>query len=270
MKLYKNLIPLFSMFVCLFFMLVLSVRGAESIRCQGDSPYHLQGVSADKDFIYWSFTTILYKTDWTGKVLVKKDVLMHHGDLCVHDGKLYVTAALPLPSKNGKPCYNPNIYVYDCKDLTLVKKFNLTGITTVGLDGIDFHNGHFYIGDDKGKTTDIKFNTILVFTPDFKLVDKKKVPGWTWFGVQTITWAHDSFWFGNYGRENKTPTKQMNENFQLTGEYAIDISVGAVPLPKSPAGEPRILQARIVKTPEGKHSAELIPLVLRNGKLIQE
>ncbi len=255
-------------FLLLILLLAASVRSAERIRCQGDSPYHLQGVTADKDYIYWSFTTILYKTDWTGKVLVKKDVAMHHGDLCVYNNNLYVTAAILHKSEKGANQYDPNIYIYRCDDLELVKKYHLED-TTVGLDGIDYHNGHFYVGDDKGRETDINSNVILVYTPDFKLVDKKKVPGWTWYGVQTITWSNGFFWFGLYNRSGK-PTVQMDEKFNLIGEHAEDISVGAISLPKSSEGEPRILQARIVKTKEDKHSAELVPLVLKNGKLIPE
>ncbi len=60
------------------------------VRCEGSYKQHLQGVCADKDSIYWCFTDELVKTDAGGKVLKQVAVRSHHGDLCHHDGKIYV------------------------------------------------------------------------------------------------------------------------------------------------------------------------------------
>ena len=58
-------------------------------QCEGFYPMHLQGICADKEAIYWCFTTQLVKTDLSGKLLKKVPVANHHGDLCFHDGKVY-------------------------------------------------------------------------------------------------------------------------------------------------------------------------------------
>ncbi len=58
------------------------------VMCEGTYQHHLQGVCTDERAIFWSFTTTLVKTDMQGTVLKKIPVANHHGDLCLHDGKL--------------------------------------------------------------------------------------------------------------------------------------------------------------------------------------
>ena len=66
-----------------------------STNCEGTYPHHLQGICTnEQDAIYWSFTTTLVKTDTQGKILAKTPVANHHGDLCFHDGKVYVAVNL--------------------------------------------------------------------------------------------------------------------------------------------------------------------------------
>jgi hypothetical protein len=65
-----------------------------NVRCDGTYPHHLQGVCLDDEAIYWSFTTTLVKSDLDGKVLQKVPVANHHGDLCSHEGRLYVAVNL--------------------------------------------------------------------------------------------------------------------------------------------------------------------------------
>lgn len=76
-------------------LLVASALNAaefHAVTCEGTYPHHLQGICVDKDWIYWSFTTALVKTDLDGKPL--KKVTNHHGDLCFYDGKIYVAVNL--------------------------------------------------------------------------------------------------------------------------------------------------------------------------------
>ncbi|MBM4075447.1 MAG: hypothetical protein FJ267_07370, partial [Planctomycetes bacterium] len=63
--------------------------------CEGTYQHHLQGICSDtKEAIYWSFTTTLVKTDLNGTLLKKVPVANHHGDLCFHEGKLFVAVNL--------------------------------------------------------------------------------------------------------------------------------------------------------------------------------
>ena len=41
------------------------------IVCEGEYPYHLQGVATDGTNVYWTFSTVLAKTDWSGKLIGK-------------------------------------------------------------------------------------------------------------------------------------------------------------------------------------------------------
>ena len=66
-----------------------------SVKCAGTYPAHLQGICTDdKECIVWCFTNVLVKTDRAGKVLQRAAVASHHGDLCYHDGKVYVAVNL--------------------------------------------------------------------------------------------------------------------------------------------------------------------------------
>jgi hypothetical protein len=69
--------------------------GVHAVQCDGTYPHHLQGICTnERDAIYWSFTDILVKTDQQGRVSKKIPVANHHGDLCFHDGKIYVAVNL--------------------------------------------------------------------------------------------------------------------------------------------------------------------------------
>ena len=62
----------------------------DEIVCGGRYQGHLQGTDAAGTNIWWSFTTKLVRTDFSGRVLAFRDVSSHHGDLCVKGDTLYV------------------------------------------------------------------------------------------------------------------------------------------------------------------------------------
>ena len=78
-------------------------------RCEGTYRLHLQGVCADETVIFWSFTTTLMTTDMEGTLLKQMPVANHHGDLCFHDGKLYIAVNL---GKFNDPEGNADSWVY--------------------------------------------------------------------------------------------------------------------------------------------------------------
>lgn len=105
-----------------------------AVQCEGYYPMHLQGICTDeKDTIFWCFTAALVKTDNKGKLLKKVPVPNHHGDLCHHDGKIFIK--------------------------THVLK---SGYTLLGIQTATFANGHFWFGCYGGK--------LLKADPSLKLV----------------------------------------------------------------------------------------------------
>lgn len=235
---------------------------AEEFRCEGVYPHHLQGFAADEDEIYWSFTSVLMKSDKTGKKLMQIDVPMHHGDCCVVDGKLYVSTHLRWPREDAESW----IYVYNCADLKFEKKIPLPEYNKCGVDGITFHDGFFYVclGKDPKDTT--PFNIVCRMTPDFELVEKIKVPGETVYGIQACSWANGGFWLGTYG---KAGTIQCDANLNVIADNFPDMSTGVYALPPTAAGETRLMvaQHRRDDGDPAKNWALVRSAVLKNGKL---
>jgi hypothetical protein len=107
------------------------------VTCEGFYRHHLQGICVDNEAIYWSYTTTLVKTDLDGKVLKAIPVVSHHGDLCFHDGKVYVAVNL---GKFNDPRGNANswVYVYDAKTLEEIARHEVQEVSFTGRGGVDF------------------------------------------------------------------------------------------------------------------------------------
>ncbi len=237
-------------------------KGAEEkILCQAEAKYHLQGVDSDGPFIYWSFTDVIFKTDLKGKVVKEIQVASHHGDCCVHDGKLYVSVDLRVKQQR-----EPFIYVYDTKTLDYVKRFKLETFSD-GPDGIAFVDGYFYIAEGKGKDDPQPYSWIYQFTPEFKEVKKYKIPGVMHYGIQAMTYAHGEFWLGTYSAEG---SYRADKELNIISKGLSDMSVGVFGIAKSAENQPRLMLARIVKNPNGTQTAKLTPYVLKSGKLIAQ
>lgn len=239
-----------------------SARSAEPIVCQGEASGHLQGYDSDGSFIYWSMFTNLVKTDFAGRVIAERSVDPHHGDCCVHDGKVYV--ATQNRTKERRGVY---VNVYACDTLDPAGEFTINFPFEGGIDGITYADGFFYVGEGKPKDSDQAFNWIHKFTPEFVSVDKIKIPGQTAYGIQTITFAHGFFWLGTYSKER---TYQCAPDLKLVSHHVVDISVGAFALPKGPSGEPRLMVARNIKKENGRWTASAAPAILKDGRLEME
>lgn len=235
---------------------------AAPIVCQGEADGHLQGFDSDGSFIYWLMFTNLVKTDFTGRVVAERSVGPHHGDCCVHDGRLYVATQNRTKERRGV-----FVNVYKCDDLEPAGEFTIDFPFEGGIDGITYANGFFYIGEGKPKDSQQPFNWVHKFTPAFVAVDKIKVPGQTTYGIQTITFAHECFWLGTYSKDR---TCQCAPDLKLITHHAVDISVGAFALPKGPGGEPRLMVARNIKKENGRWTASAAPAILRDGQLEME
>ncbi len=194
--------------------------------CEGTYQHHLQGVCVDDESIYWSFTTTLVKTDLNGKLLTKVPVANHHGDLCHHDGKLYVAVNLgEFNNPQGKA--DSWVYVYDAENLDEIARHAVQEVFH-GAGGIGIRNGNFYVVG--GLPEGVEENYVYEYDSEFRFVKKHVIKsGHTHLGIQTATFAHDRWWFGCYG--NPSTLLVTDPDFQLLGRYAFDCSLGIERLP---------------------------------------
>ena len=194
---------------------------ALQLSCPGKYQHHLQGVCADGDAIFWSVTTTLVKTDRQGKLLKKVPVANHHGDLCHHDGKIYVAVNLGKfndPKGNAKSW----IYVYEASSLNEVARHAVPEVFH-GAGGIGFHQGNFFIVG--GLPNDISENYVYEYDGNFKPLKRHVITsGHTHLGIQTAAIVNGHWWFGCYG----TPkiTLVTDTNFKMIGRYPQDCSLG--------------------------------------------
>ncbi|MCH7988738.1 MAG: hypothetical protein IID46_06235 [Planctomycetes bacterium] len=193
-----------------------------NVKCEGNYRHHLQGICTnEKDSIYWSFTTTLVKTDTTGKVLKQIDVRNHHGDLCHHDGKLYVAVNFGrFNDPEGKA--DSWIYVYRATDLSFVSKHETQQVFH-GAGGIGFRDGHFFVVG--GLPDGVQENYVYEYNAKFKFIKKHIIKsGHTLLGIQTAAFANDRWWFGCYG--NPKILLVTDDRFNMQGRYKFDCSLG--------------------------------------------
>ena len=195
--------------------------------CEGIYPQHLQGICTnERDAIYWSFTSALVKTDAQGKILNKISVPSHHGDLCFHDGRVYVAVNLgEFNNAAGKA--DSWVYVYDAEDLKLLGKHETQQVFH-GAGGIGFREGHFFIVG--GLPENATENYVYEYDQGFGFVKKHVIhSGYTLMGIQTAAYAQGHWWFGCYG--NPKILLKCDESLQFLGKYEFDCSLGIVGLP---------------------------------------
>ena len=198
-----------------------SIRPFRPVACEGTYQHHLQGICAGAQAIYWSFTTQLVKTDLDGRIVKKMSVTNHHGDLCFHDGKIYVAVNL---GKFNDPKGNADswVYVYKASDLSFVSKHE-TQEVFYGAGGIGCRNGHFFIVG--GLPDDVQENYVYEYGADFRFVKKIVIKsGHTLMGIQTATFANGRWFFGCYGKPSTLLV--TDADFRMKGRYAYDCSLG--------------------------------------------
>ena len=187
--------------------------------------YHLQGVCLDGtgDAIYWSFTTDLVKTDRAGKVVADLEVANHHGDLCFHDGVIYVAVNL---GRFNDPKGNADswVYCYDAKTLKFLSK-HATPEVFHGAGGIGFRDGKFYVVG--GLPEGVDENYVYEYDIAFQFQRRHVIAsGWTRLGIQTATWHDNAWWFGCYG--SPKILLKTDAEFKMQGRFEFDASLGIV------------------------------------------
>ena len=174
-----------------------TVQGGVSVPvvCEGSYPYHLQGVATDGESVYWTFTTVLVKTGWNGKVLAKSEIQNGHmGDLCCRNGKVFIGMN---HGRRAGARVGDEVWEYDAKTLELVKK-HPTPEPPWCNNGIEWYGGCFWVVTSAPNLSD--YNYLYVYTPDFRFRTCVLVKsGWTNLGVQTICRKDDMIMLGCYG-----------------------------------------------------------------------
>lgn len=181
-------------------LLALQAAGAKPkpIVCEGEYPYHLQGVATDGTNVYWTFTTVLAKTDWSGKLIGKTSIEKGHmGDLCFRDGKLYVGMN---HGRKGGARVGDEVWIYDAQTLELKEKHSTPEPAWCN-NGLDWYGGSFWIITSAPRHS--QYNFLYEYTPDFKYRTCILVKsGWTNLGVQTICRKGDVILLGCYGGDD--------------------------------------------------------------------
>jgi len=197
-----------------------SSAAAAPITSEGLFPRHLQGVCrAPAGELYWSWTDAIAKTDAEGRLLARVPADNHQGDLCYHEGRVYV--AVNLGRFNRPPGEEDSwVYVFDGESLELLEKHPVPELVH-GAGGIACDGERFIVVG--GLPPETEENYLYEYDLEFRFVQRHVLPtGYTRLGIQTAAWAHGSWWFGCYGRA----LLRTDTEFRLTGQWEFDAALG--------------------------------------------
>ncbi len=193
------------------------------IECEGRYGGHLQGVVSDEESIYWSHTVQIAKTDLQGRLIKRIDVPSHHGDLTLHNQRLYV--AVELGSFNQAPGATDSwVYVYDTGTLKLLTKHPVPELVH-GAGGIAFHDERFILVG--GLPATHEQNYAFEYDTQFNFIKRHVLfSGQTRLGIQTASFMDGYWWFGCYGSPKNPGLLKADQNFALVGQAKTDFSYG--------------------------------------------
>lgn len=197
------------------------------VECGGVYPRHLQGICTnDRDAVYWSWTEALVKTDREGRILMSIPVADHHGDLCHHDGKIYVAVNLgKFNQPEGKA--DSWVFVYDAGTLEELARHPVPE-ALYGAGGMACREGKFYVVG--GLPPGTNENYIYEYNAGFKFQKRHVLAsGYTLMGVQTLAWVNGEWWFGCYGKPPEL--LRADARFQFMDRRPFDVALGVVEIP---------------------------------------
>ncbi len=214
--------------------------------------YHLQGFTTDNEFVYWSFTDSLVKTNLNNTVIAQVPVLGGHlGDIDYYGGKIY--ASLMGNALRGEPWgqwTSFHIDVFDCDTLALEKMIRLDPCYKMhanipenhgfrGIDGVAVKSGadgrpELWVAAALETAPEYDKQMLMHFNLDGELIEIKYFKtGNTTFGIQNLDYEDDTglFWFTTYGghKEFQTNTGLFSvraETEEVISEHDIMIPYG--------------------------------------------
>ena len=196
------------------------------VTCEGSYPRHVQGICTnERDAVYWSWTEALVKTDVEGHILKQVKAADHHGDLCYHDGRVYVAVNL---GKFNEPAGKADswVYVYDANSLEELARHPVPEAVH-GAGGIAYRDGKFIVVG--GLPPNVEENYLYEYDAQFKFQRRHVLAsGYTKMGIQTVAYADGTWWFGCYGEPKAL--LRADASFKPTGRWEFDGSYGIVPL----------------------------------------
>lgn len=227
---------------------------------------HLQGIAGDESGIYWSFYDTVLKTDWKGREIASTSIPVHAGDLCLHDGKLYISVCYRDRKRIVAEGGSGWVYLLD----TALKPLGKRALPeTPRPDGITFHQGKFYIGGDDFGHDLHPSNTVSIYDANFKFLRKVRVDTGapTRYGVQTLTSFGDRILAGFYS-SGKPSVFLYGENLTPRECFPFSVSTGILRVPEKLAGNNDTYAiSRNVGTARN-WSAKLQVFRCENGKLV--
>ena len=167
----------------------------------------------------------MVKTDPRGRVLKQVKVADHHGDLCFHDGKVFVAVNL---GEFNRPAGQADswVFVYDADTLAELARHRVPELVH-GAGGIGYHDGRFIVVGGLPEGVDENY----LYEYDAKFGFQKRhvlASGYTLMGIQTAAFANGAWWFGCYG--NPRVLLRADPRLQLTGRWEFDAALGIVGL----------------------------------------
>lgn len=210
----------------------------DTIKYERNYGGHLQGITTDfKDFLFWSHTTQLVKTDLKGTVLKVVDVPTHHGDLDYYEGKIYV--AVNLEKFNEEAGQEDSwVYVYEPENLELLHKYPVPELVH-GAGGIAIHKKQVMIVGGLPYNGKYDKNFVYEYDPDFKFKKRHELAGgYTHLGIQTACFFNGCWYFCCYGSESKNlkpvvlKVREKGAKLDLVKTYDVDMSHGLIGLEK--------------------------------------
>ena len=193
-----------SALLCMVVCGASGVHAAEII-CEGEYPWHLQGVATDGTNLFWTFTTALVKTDLRGRLADKVAIGRnegHMGDLCCMGENVFVGMNL---GQSGGCRVGDEVWEFNAKTLRLANK-HPTHEALWCNNGLEFFDGCFWVVTSAPRHC--RYNMVFRYTRNFRFMRCQMIDsGWTNLGVQTICHHGDKILFGCYGdmRDKQEP-----------------------------------------------------------------
>lgn len=206
----------------------LQAAPGEVLRCEKTYPQHLQGIDCDRQFIYWSFSDMLVKTDWQGKEVKAVKVPYHHGDMCLKYGKIYAAVNFGRfndPAGNAKNF----IYVYNASDLKKIAEYPVPEVTFGAGAITSAPEGFAVTGGLPPDPAAYPANRIYLYTADFRFIREVRVAPWTLSGIQVIQSLPGGWLLA--GHRNRVII--CDKNFKFRSDEAFDATHGIMRHPVS-------------------------------------